>query len=229
MCRWFAMGALVVCSWLLRAQEPAAQPLPQTVTFAADTSQVPQLQPWGRAAEALCAVWYPRLVDILASDDTAGFQPLIRIVFEKEMKGIAYSGGNEIHIAASWVESHPHDFGMVVHELTHQVQRYPPNREGWLVEGIADYVRQRHFEPDVAVPTIDFARAKPTDAYKTTAGFLIWIEAHGGSGIVQKLNRALRQQTYSPTLFSEATGKTIPELWEAFARASGYTGPLAPL
>jgi hypothetical protein len=224
---WVIAGAVVLLAGLLAAQEPVAPPAAQAVTFVADTSQVPHLQPWGRAAEALCVVWYPRLVDILASDDTVGFQPTIRIIFEKEMKGVAYSGGNEIHIAASWVEAHPHDFGMVVHELTHQVQRYPPNGEGWLVEGIADYVRQRHFEPDVAVPAIDFARAKPTDAYKTTAGLLIWIEANAAPGIVKKLNRALREQTDTAAVFSASTGKTVAELWAAFARASGYAGPLA--
>jgi hypothetical protein len=225
---WAVASAVVVLAGSLQAQELVARHQPQAVTFAVDTSQVPQLQPWGRAAEAVCAVWYPRLVDILASDDTVGFQPVIRIIFEKEMKGVAYSGGNEIHIAASWVESHPHDFGMVVHELTHLVQRYPPSREGWLVEGIADYVRQRHFEPDVPVPTIDFARARHTDAYKTTAAFLIWIEAKADPRIVPKLNHALRQQTYSDALFTEATGRTVLELWAAFAGASGYAGPLPP-
>lgn len=220
-------AALLLLGWGW-AQEPVARHQARAVAFVADTTQVPQLQPWGRAAEALCAVWYPRLVDILASDDTAGFMPVIRVVFEKDMKGIAHSGGNEIHIAASWVESHPHDFGMVVHELTHLVQRYPQNGAGWLVEGIADYVRQRHFEPDVPVPAIDFSRARYTDAYKTSASFLIWIEANVDPKIVPKLNRALRGQTYADTLFAEAAGKTVQELWAAFARASGHTGPLPP-
>lgn len=225
---WGVMGVVGLLAGPVPAQDLVARHQPQAVAFTADTSQVPQLQPWGRAAEAVCTVWYPRLVDILASDDTVGFQPALRIVFEKEMKGVAYSGGSEIHIAAAWVEAHPHDVGMVVHELTHLVQRYPANHAGWLVEGIADYVRQRHFEPDVPVPAIDFARARYTDAYKTTASFLIWIEAHGSPGIVPKLNRALREQTYSDGLFVESTGKTVQELWAAFARASGYTGALPP-
>jgi len=220
------VGSVILLAAGLVGQEPAPKHQPQAVSFVADTSQVPSLQPWGRAAEALCTVWYPRLVDILASDDSAGFQPTLRIVFEKDMKGVAYSGGNEIHIAASWVEAHPHDFGMVVHELTHLVQRYPQSDAGWLVEGIADYVRQRHFEPDVRVPAVNFSRARYTDAYKTTASFLIWVEANVDARIVPKLNHALRQHTYTDALVKGSTGKSLPELWAAYAAASGYTGQL---
>src|SRR5437867_9499159 len=98
------------------------------------------------------------------------------------MRGIAYASGGEIHISAAWVRSHPNDFGMVVHELTHLVQRYPRNPgPGWLVEGIADYVRLHDFEPLLPRPRIDFTKAKYTDSYKTTAGFLIWLEGKYGA------------------------------------------------
>lgn len=59
-----------------------------------------------------------------------------------------------MHIAADWVKSQPNDFGMVVHELTHLVQRYPPGSPGWLVEGIADYIRAKYFEPLIPLPAI---------------------------------------------------------------------------
>jgi hypothetical protein len=192
-----------------------------TPRFEADVAQAPELQPWGRAAEALCQVWYPRIVAILRSDDTARpLPPVVKLVFEKDMRGVAYASGGEIHISADWVRSHPNDFGMVVHELTHLVQRYPRNRgAGWLVEGIADYVRLHHFEPLVAVPRIDFTKAKYTDSYKTTAGFLIWLEGEYGADLVPKLNASLRAGSYSDTRFKELTGKEVAQLWRDFAAA----------
>ena len=191
--------------------------------FEAAISEVPDLQPWGHAAEALCQVWYPKIVDILHSDDSVRPLPsVVKIYFEKDMRGVAYSSGGQIHISASWVRSHPNDFGMVIHELTHLVQRYPRNRNpaGWLVEGIADYVRLGYFEPLIPRPPIDFTRAKYTDAYKTTASFLIWLEGKYGTDLVPKLNAALRDGSYSDDLFKKATGKEVAQLWSDFAAAA---------
>ena len=201
------------------AQEGNAAPAPIKVPqFEADTSQVPELQPWGRAAEAVCQTWYPKVVAILESNDAERpLPPVVRIIFEKDMKGVAYAAGAEIHIAAHWVKSHPDDFGMVAHELTHLVQRYPRSRAGWLVEGIADYVRLQHFEPQLPRPRIDFAKAKHTDAYKTTASFLIFLEGTYGRQVVPKLHAALRAGQYSDERFREITGKELPELWAEFA------------
>ncbi len=196
------------------AETPAAVP-----TFVADTSRTPDLQPWGRAAEAVCTVWYPKVVAILKRDDAAPPPPpVVTLVFEK-MDGVAYTAGNEIHISADWVRKHPDDFGMVVHELTHVVQRYPRNRAGWLVEGIADYVRLRHFEPQLPPPRIDFTKAKHTDAYKTTAVFLAYLEDECGPEVVPRLNAALRQGTYKDELFEEITGKPLVALWSEFVEA----------
>jgi hypothetical protein len=197
-----------------------AAPAGPAPTFEADVSQVPELQPWGRAAEALCQSWYPKIVAILRSDDSV--RPLAAVVklhFEKEMRGVAYASGGEIHIAAEWVRSHPNDFGMVVHELTHLVQRYPRNGAGWLVEGIADYVRLRHFEPLLPLPRIDFTKAKYTDSYKTTAAFLMWLEDKYGAELVPKLNAALRGGSYTDALFQDVTGKEVTQLWSDFAEA----------
>jgi hypothetical protein len=50
----------------------------------------------------------------------------------------------------------PDDFrAMLIHELTHVVQHYPHGQAdaGWLVEGIADYIRHKYFEKDIQ-PTL---------------------------------------------------------------------------
>jgi Peptidase of plants and bacteria len=204
--------------------KPAAEPARPAPRFEADTSRTPELQPWGRAAEALCQAWYPRIVAILKSDDSVRpLPPVVRLVFEPDMKGVAHATGDSIHIAAAWVNAHPHDFGMVIHELTHLVQRYPSYQAGWLVEGIADYIRLAHFEPALPRPKIDFTKAKHTDSYKTTAVFLIWLEEKYDRNLIPRLNAALRAGSYSDALFQAITGKEVGQLWSEFAAAQGTT------
>ena len=206
--------ALLLAATVCRAEDTKTARVPR---FEADTSAVPDLQPWGRAAEALCEVWYPKIVAILDSDTTDA-PATVRLIFEK-MDGVAYTAGNEIHISADWVRKRPHDFGMVAHELTHVVQHYPRNRAGWLVEGIADYVRLQHFEPQLPRPRIDFTRAKYTDAYKTTAMFLMYLEETYGREIVPQLHAALQHGKYNDGLFETRTGKPVEALWVDFAAA----------
>lgn len=191
-----------------------------TPVFQADTSEVPELEAWGHVAEALCQVWYPKVSEILRTDDSA--RPtlgVVKIFFKKDMKGVAHAAGGNLYIAADWVKGNPTDFGMVVHELTHLVQRYPSYNAGWLVEGIADYVRGYHFEPAITHPRIDFTRAKYTDAYKTTAAFLKWVSDKYDKDLVPKLSNSLVQGKYSDTLFKEYTGKEVTVLWNEFAAA----------
>ena len=205
--------------FLIRSSAFAAAGKEKIPTFVADVSKVPDLQPWGLAAESLCRDWYPKISVILRTDDKKrSMPPLVKLVFEK-MDGVAYSNGTEIHISADWVKKQPMDFGMVIHELTHIVQRYPNYKAGWLVEGIADYVRHKHFETLIALPKIDFTRAKYTDAYKTTAHFLIFLESKYGEKLVPELNAALLAGKYEDDLFVKLTGKALPDLWLEFKDA----------
>ena len=180
-----------------------------------DTREVPDLADWGLRAKTLCERWYPRISDLLASP---GYRPphLVELVFKANMEGIAATSGARISIAAAWVRGHPDDLGMVIHELTHVVQSYPPSRDGWLVEGIADYVRIRHFEPDAPRPLIHPQKASYRDGYKTTARFLAWVESRHEDKIVGKLNQALREARYRDELFKDLTGHDLDALWREF-------------
>ena len=186
-----------------------------------DTSEVPDLAAWGRHAGALCAEWYPKITALLASE---GFTPprSVTLRFRRDMRGVAATGGNRISIAAGYVRDHTNDWGMVIHELTHVVQSYPEPesgcaKPGWLVEGIADYIRLAHFEPQARRPRINPDRASYRDAYKTTAGFLEWAEKTHDPHLVQQLNQPLREGKFKLELFKEYTGKTVDELWQEFA------------
>lgn len=182
-----------------------------------DTEETPDLAEWAAEARALVQKWHPMVARMLATD---GYFPpnQVRIVFKKDMKGVAYTQGKTIIIAADWVSKHPDDFGMVVHELTHVIQSYPQYRPPWLVEGIADYVRFFHFEPKTRI-TIDPRRASYKDGYRTTAKFLAWVEKTHDRHIIEKLNEALRNGEYTDGLWRERTSRTLDGLWAAFVAA----------
>ncbi|MGL4554159.1 MAG: basic secretory protein-like protein [Gemmataceae bacterium] len=195
----------------------AAAPPAVSVRVTVDTSEVPEVAAWGRDAKRLVEKWHPVIGRLLASD---GFTPPgdVRIVFKKDMKGVAFASGRTITIAAKWVKDHPDDYGMVVHELTHVVQSYRRGGPGWLVEGIADYVRFAHYEPGTRV-VVNRKRASYRDGYRTAGKFLAWAEATHDEELVRTLNAALRAGRYEDGLFKARTGKTLDELWAAFLAA----------
>lgn len=209
------------------AAESPEQPIPAWMGTATDSAGVvlakifveahetPDLAEWAKRAGQLCADWYPKIHALLANE---GFAPPDRVTlkFRADMKGVAAASGNVINFSAGYVRGHTNDWGMVVHELTHVVQSYPPGGPGWLVEGIADYVRLSHFEPSAPKPRINPDKASYRDAYKTTAIFLAWVEKKHHANLVSKLNAALRQRKYSPELWKAATGRTVDELWADF-------------
>ncbi len=182
-----------------------------------DYSEVPQLKEWAEKAQALAETWHPKISDMLKTD---GFTPPsdVTLIFKKDMKGVAFASGKTITIAGDWVTKNPGDFGMVVHELTHVVQSYrgAPREAGWLVEGIADYVRFYKYEPLAKIGRIDPKRASYKDSYRTSAQFVNWIEKTHDKEIVAKLNRALREREYQPALFQRWTGKSVDDLWTDF-------------
>lgn len=186
------------------------------VTVSVDATETPDLNDWGQRAGKLVVEWYPKISRALASD---GFAPPneVRIRFHKDMKGVAATSRNVINVSAGYVRNHTNDFGMIIHEVTHVVQDYRRHRNpGWLVEGVADYVRLTMFEPQARRPRINPERASYRDAYKTTAMFLEWAEKEHGAGLVKKLNRAMREGTFQLDLFKDYTGKTVDELWSEF-------------
>ncbi len=202
------------------SSDPSTKARP-AIEVVVDTSQAPELAPWGEAAKRLVVKWHPIIADML---QTQGFVPAteVKLVFKKDMKAPASTSGNTISISATHVKQHRGDYGMVVHELVHVLQRYPKfNKDNWwLVEGIADYIRFYRYEPKTHLPRINFEKASYQDGYKTSARFLAWIEQRRDKKIITQLNQALRNGEYRPELFQGWTGKSVDDLWSDFRRAS---------
>jgi len=140
-------------------------------------------------------------------------------VIDPAFEGVAAAfGGAVIRYDPDWFFNNPKDLDVATHELMHVVQAYPYVADaGWVTEGIADYVRFK-FGLDNAgaqwsLP--DFSSNQSyTDAYRVTARFLQWLETHGQDGIVVKLDKSMRNGTYTTATFWTAnTGKTVDQLW----------------
>lgn len=190
---------------------------PAFVLDISDVESDADLVEWAGQSKTLCEEWYPIVCRFLATEEWNA-PPQVTLIFKKELKVPAFAGGNQIHVSAKWVKEHPDDFGCVIHELTHIIQAYPHSRDkpGWLVEGIADYIRFWKYEPEVPRPRIDREKASYKDSYRTTAAFLAWISWKYDKRIVPKLDRALRQGKYSDAIFGDVTGRSLDALWEEF-------------
>lgn len=194
-------------------------------TITVDNTETPDLKDWGKRAGELCAEWYPKICELL---DSEGFTPAkaIKIRFRNNMRGVAGTSRSSITVSADYVRRNTNDFGMIIHELVHIVQAYPEAQQGytkpgWLVEGIADFIRLSHFEPQARRPRIDPDKASYRDAYKTTAIFLEWAQKTYDKELVKKLNKPLREGKFKIELFNEIIGKTVDELWKEFIDTIG--------
>lgn len=139
-------------------------------------------------------------------------------------KGVAATGGGKIVYNPDWFRKHPGDIDVVTHEVMHVVQNYGRGGgPGWLTEGIADYVRYK-YGVDNAGANWSLTPFKPEQSYKNayriTARFLNYLEK-SNPGIVLKLDNAMRTHTYKETIWSDLTGKTVDELWTAYAANPG--------
>ncbi len=203
---------LLVCLFPLSvalSQEP--------VTVHLDTTEVPEYAEWGRTAQRLMQDWYPRITNLLSSP-SATSPSEISLKLKQSEKGIAATSGTKIVVFSSWIEKHPEDFGVVIHELTHVIQQYPSKNPGWVTEGIADYIRWAIYE---GKPLRFFPVPKGDDGYKkgyqVAAGFFLWLETYEAPGIVRRLNTAMRNSEFEISLFKKLTGDDIDTLWKRYA------------
>jgi Peptidase of plants and bacteria len=203
--------------------------------FTIDATAAPDLMEWAETElRPVVELWYPKLVTMLPSD---GFQARTNITlrFRNDMGGTpASTGGGGINLNSGWFrkELKCEARGSVVHEMVHVVQSYGrarganPNATrtpGWLVEGMADYIRWFLYEPETKGAEItqrNLARAKYDASYRITGNFLDWITRKYDREIVRKLNAAAREGRYSEQLWFDWTGKTVQQLGEEWIKAN---------
>jgi hypothetical protein len=207
------IGAVVQAEEAKPADDPAKGP---KVQITLDTSAAPEMAAWGAKAKEVCEQQYKMICGELAEEK---FEPPTRVqlVFD-HAPGIADTTGRRVRCSAKWFIDHPDDYGAVVHEMAHVVQAYHGgNTPGWLVEGIADYVRWFRYEPVEKRPKFDAQRQSYTAGYQVAGAFLDWIVANKKPQFVRKMNIECRHGKYRPELWSELAGGTVDELWTEFA------------
>ena len=197
------------------------------------TSETPDLTEWAHKELApVLQEWYPKIVKMLPSE---GYQApsSLSITFSPNMQGVAAASGTRIRCGAGWFrrQLQGEAKGAVVHELVHVVQRYgrvrrtDPNAirtPGWLVEGIADYIRWFLYEPQTRgaeVTRRNISRARYDSSYRISGNFLNWVTQTYDKDIVRKLNAAAREGRYKEQLWKEATGHTVQELGDEWKKS----------
>ena len=105
--------------------------------------------------------------------------------------------GRDITLSAPFLRRAPEDAGMVLHELTHVVQGYPGGQTpSWVVEGIADYVRDYMVLPE-PVRQLPPAQADYRRGYTHAAALFHHLirSRHGGdaAALIHPLNAACKR------------------------------------
>lgn len=200
----------VIIREMVLHSEPHVTTFHYPIEIFPDASEVPDMANWLTEVAQLCEQHYPMICRELRSD---GYRPptWITMTLRKDENGVAYASGNRIVGSAKFFAAHPDDKGAFIHETAHCVQQYRGRANpGWLVEGVADYVRFFKYEPKKPKPLTP-ERAKYDGSYRTTAAFLEYLAAKDAA-IILKLNAAMRRGEYTPDLWKELTGKTVEEL-----------------
>jgi len=200
--------------------DPAVATFQYPVEITVHVDDAPDMRAWLEKTARICERAYPMINRELASE---GFTPprTIAMTLKSDYRGVAATGGNRIVGSVDYFRRHQDDVGAMVHETTHVVQHYRGRRNpGWLVEGVADYVRFFKFEPG-KIGRINAQRARYNGSYRVSAAFLAYLNEKYEQQLVRKLNEAMRKGRYDEQLFKQLTGKPLAELgeeWQATLR-----------
>lgn len=182
------------------------------------------LEAWSSVLTRLSDGWWRTITIRLASP---GFVPVDHITIEFNdirIKGApALTHDSVIEVDARGLLARlrdPDALAMIAHEMVHVVQRYP-HAAGWLVEGIADYMRYYVLIPDDPGRAFRPDGATWHDGYQASAGFLDWVE-QGHPGTITRLNAALRAGEDGQALLRETLGQTLQQAWAAYIDGKPY-------
>ena len=185
-----------------------------------DYSAAPDLKEWVETKlKPVCVDWYPKIVAMLPGDNYQAPQRFT-VMFSGDYRGVAAAAGNRIVCSTNWFKNNLEGeaLGAVVHEMVHVVQQYRRPREGftrnpgWLVEGLADWIRWFNYEDESKRPRPRASRANYNDSYRTTGHFLDYVVKKYDRDLIRKLNAAMREGRYTDELWKELTGKSAEEL-----------------
>lgn len=180
--------------------------------------KAPECEKFAKEAKRIAEKWYPKIHKLLYVQNHHLVPEKDITMFFEPMEGVAHAVGNEIHVSASWVKNHPDDIGLVVHELTHIVQQYKGYTDFWLTEGIADYVRYFHYEPEKQKWLLG-QESSYKQGYGIAAGFLNWLEKkYERKAVIITLNTACHDGGYQSDSLEKLVGENTDALWQHYLK-----------
>lgn len=186
-----------------------------------DTTYQKQGDSSRKALEKTFFIVYPKITAYFNPD--APRRVMIKIDPTYNAPGnIAYTSNATIVLNPAWVLQNQKDVDVITHESTHVAQQYNGGGyvPGWLVEGIADYSRNKFGVSNAAVGWYipDYAVGDNyTDGYSTVARFMLWTEAKYHPNVAQTMDKELRAGTYSDdNSWTALTGSTFGQLWSVY-------------
>lgn len=195
--------------------------------FTIDTTAAPELKDWAEnQLSPVLAEWYPKIIALLPSQGYTA--PNHFTITLKPIDGVAYTAGTDVTANSVWLKSEigGEAIGSLVHECVHVVQQYGDGSSapGWLVEGMADYVRWFKYEPQSHGADIIWMRhlrkftPRYNASYRVSANFLNWVSEKYDQNLVTKLNAAMRDGTYNRDTWKQITGKSVVDLGEEWKK-----------
>jgi hypothetical protein len=141
----------------------------------------------------------------------------ITLVIESPGDGVAATGGNRVGFSAAYIGGLRGNVkyeidGVLAHEIVHVYQN--ARGPGWMIEGMADFVR---FRTGYFKVTNRRKGGNYDAAYQTTGFFLAWLDDQY-PGFGRKLNAAMKTGASEQT-FMDLTGKPVQQLWQEYQAA----------
>lgn len=173
-------------------------------------------------------VAYPKL----AAAYNPSTQTTVSLTFVEgtNLPGAGWVTGGEMFFDKAHVINNPLGSDMMIHEAMHIVQAgYSGIVPGWIIEGTADFVRDKYGTNPDGVWSIPAAYAYGqhyVNGYGDAASFFKWIDAHyrvGQSPVAEALDDVMRAGSYSEAqTWPALTGRGLEALWVE------YSGGQAP-
>lgn len=142
----------------------------------------------------------------------------VTIIIDPNEDDVAYTDCDQhtIVIGADYYLDNLEDYDLVTHELVHVAQCYQASVPWWLTEGMADYGRYlfglNNKSAGWRLPWYTSGTNNYSAGYKDCAAFLCYISDRFGEDVIDKLNYACKNDLYTPHIWKQLTGKTLPDL-----------------
>jgi hypothetical protein len=198
---------------------PQPTPTPsQNTQCTADFSAAPDLAPVAKNLVAACEQNFPKTETLLSPSLYPAPHNMIFVPSSSIPHGDpAATNKGTVHLNISYFRQHPTDVGVIVHEDTHVIQGYgskfyTPQAPFWIVEGMADWVRNKLGYTDPANYHCGSGQTY-LSGYNCGAVFLDYLSSYD-SNFVQDAHNAIRQGGYSDTTFIlQKTGSDLKTLY----------------